>query len=298
MDEARLGTKRALLRVIPLIMLVSLLGWCTQSRRAEQSAMPIRAELADMFLTAGLADSTDTDLGKVAKRAGPSNLDRLFYDHADTASLPVLKWLADHGADPKHIGALDKGTLLQRAALKPNLERLSYFVDDLGLDPQVRNSEGLSLMHLAAQGGLDMNALKFLKGKGLSVHDKDRYGREPIHHAAVKSIAPLVQEGANLDALDVLGRSPLHWAIDGDKPEAVAELIRLGASVFVADKSGDTPLHLAALKRSDTMVEALLAAGAPRTARNAEGLTPREVAERARARRDRYYGHTDFVNKL
>jgi ankyrin repeat protein len=298
MDEARLGIKRALIRVIPLVMLVSLLGWCTHVRQSQQASLPIRAELADMFLAAGLAESGDADLNKVAKRAGESSLNRLFYDGASTASLSALKWLASHGADPQHIGALDKGTLLQRAASNPTYERLNYFIDDLGLDPSPKTPDGLSLMHIAAQGGLDINTLKLLKSKGLSVRDTDRVGRQPIHHAALKSIAPLIQEGASIDAPDALGRTALHWAVEGGREDAVAELIRLGASVFVADKSGDTPLHLAALKRSDNMADVLLAAGAPRTARNADGLTPREVLERANEQRRHQHWQSDLLNKL
>jgi ankyrin repeat protein len=287
-----------ILRLVPLLMLVLLLAWCTQQRHAQQATMPLHTELVDLFLTQGLIDNTGApvDLEQVARRAGETSMNRALYDNAATASLPVIMWLVKHGADPQHIGALDKGTLLQRVAQRPTIDRLRYFIDDLHLDPKADTPDGLSLLHVAAWGGVNEQALKYLMSKGLDIHGQDPTGRQPIHYAAFKSIEALVNAGADLNAVDKSGRTVLHAAVEDSHPDVVAELLRRGASVFVADKNGNTPLHLAATRSSDEIVDALLAAGAPRAARNAEGLTPREVFERRRWQNNNT--QADRLNKL
>jgi ankyrin repeat protein len=276
-----------LFRLIPVLVLVSLVGWCTSSRQSQRQGLPAYVELSEVFMTAGLADGNGrVDLDKAAKLAGESGMNRLLYDNASTASLDALKWMVKHGADPKQIGALDKGTLLQRVARKPGLDRLGYFIDELHLDPMQKTPDGVGLIHVAAQAGVDTAALQYLRGKGLTVNAVDPAGRQAIHYAALKSIESLLNAGADLNAVDDGGRTALHWAVEEGRHDVVAELLRLGGSVFAADKAGNTPLHLAALKRSDAIIDTLLAAGAPRAARNADGLTARDLFERHRYRSD------------
>jgi len=294
--DDRQGRRLTILRFLPLILIISLLAWCTTARQTQQATLPIFSELVDLFNTAGLVDSGGPiDLNKAAKRAGEVGMNRLFYDSASSASIQALRWIAAHGADPKNIGALDKGTLLQRAALKPTLDRLTYFIDELHIDPLQSTPDGIGILHLAAQAGIDNLALQYLRDKGVSLTATDRAGRQPIHYAAIKSISPLATAGADINALDSQGRTALHWAAEEGRNDAVAELIRLGASVFKADNAGNTPLHLAAIRRSDEVIDTLLSAGAPRTARNAEGFIPRELFDRSRRNRDYQSEH---LNKL
>lgn len=286
-----------IIRLAPLLLLVLLLAWCTQQRRTQQAAMPVYAELVDLFMMQGLIENTGTpvDLDQVARRAGETSLNRALYDSASTASLPAIKWLVKHGADPQHIGALDKGTLLQRAARRPTVDRLSYFIDELNLDPKADTPDGVSLLHVAASAGANEQSIRYLMSKGLNIQARDHSGRQPIHYATFASIDALVRAGADLNAVDRSGRTVLHAAVEDSHADVVAELIRRGASVFVADKNGDTPLHLAATRYSDDIVDTLLAAGAPRAARNAEGLTPRDVFERRSWQRNT---QADRLNKL
>jgi ankyrin repeat protein len=61
----------------------------------------------------------------------------------------------------------------------------------------------------------------------------------------------------------------------------VEALVAAGADVNAADAKGDTPLHLAAASRpgSGAIAEALLERGAKLTVKNTEGKTPVEIAE-------------------
>ncbi|MCC6621901.1 MAG: ankyrin repeat domain-containing protein [Deltaproteobacteria bacterium] len=55
----------------------------------------------------------------------------------------------------------------------------------------------------------------------------------------------LVAAGANVDARDILGRTPLHAAVQQGHTDATAALVALGASLDARDESGATPLTIA-----------------------------------------------------
>lgn len=63
------------------------------------------------------------------------------------------------------------------------------------------------------------------------------------HGEVVKYLAA---QGANVNAIDRVGRSALHYAAKYGRTDACAHLVRRGAMLFAGDFHGNTPLHLAA----------------------------------------------------
>jgi hypothetical protein len=286
------------LRAAALVVTISLLTWCSMARRSGQDVAGLGPELREMMLMGGLADASGMiDVDKTAARVGAVGMNRLLYDNAGTASLPALRWMVKHGAEPRNIGAMDKGSLLQQAAAKPTLDRMKLFIEEFKLDPRQETPDRVGIMHLAARNGVDAQTLVFLTSRGLDINASDAGGRLPIHYAALKSIGPLVSAGADINALDGQQRTALHWAVEEGRHDAVAELIRLQASVFAQDRQGNTPLHLAAVGNSEPIVDTLLAAGAPKAARNGDGLTAREYFDKFRYKR-RYGNNSDREQKL
>ena len=99
--------------------------------------------------------------------------------------------------------------------------------------------------------------------------------------------------GANLEARDGWGKTPLHHAAEfsGTGPE-VRALLAAGANIEARDEDGNTPLHLAAEYQffpeatnqernsiAEEAIEALLEGGANPNARNAAGRTPWDLAQ-------------------
>jgi ankyrin repeat protein len=289
-----------LVRFLPLVLLVLFVAWCSHSGERKREQGPQRVELTELFLQQGLITgpiSGDGGLAKAATRAGRSGMNQLFYNSVTQASIESLRWMIDHGAEPASIGAPEGVPLLHKAAQTPNAARLEFLLG-LGLDARQRGPNGNTVLHTAAAAGVDEHVLKIMLSKGLKLGDTNAAGQQPIHLANVKSIDVLVRNGAEVDAVDGLGRTALHQAASDKRADLAVELLRVGASVFKTDSKGRTPLHLAALSRSEPVVDALLAAGAPRSARDADGQTARDLAQ-APTSSSRYSGrYRSFADKL
>ncbi len=65
----------------------------------------------------------------------------------------------------------------------------------------------------------------------------------------VKKIKRLIDTGADVNAIDKNGRTPLHFATLNKNIETVQLLIKFGANLQVTDHIGQTPLHIAANSR-------------------------------------------------
>jgi hypothetical protein len=96
----------------------------------------------------------------------------------------------------------------------------------------------------------------------------------------------LVRKGAALDARNRRNAEPLHYAADTNwwNPTAQAEtityLLSVGANANAKDANGATPLHRAVRTRSAMAVRALLAGGADVHATNKNGSSPFDLAIR------------------
>lgn len=101
--------------------------------------------------------------------------------------------------------------------------------------------------------------------------------RRPVAHL-------MIQHGADCRARNRRGGEPLHYAADANRwnPDAqvatIAYLIAAGADPNAVDKSGVTPLHRAVRTRSPAAVRALIDGGANPRQKNANGSTPLHLA--------------------
>lgn len=104
--------------------------------------------------------------------------------------------------------------------------------------------------------------------------------RTPLHWAAqhghTEVVRTLIDNGTDVNARDVFGRTPLHLAVS--HPEIIALLLEAGANVNARDSLSNTPLHRAV--PSIESVDALIRAGADVRAENTSGNTPLDIAMR------------------
>ena len=128
--------------------------------------------------------------------------------------------------------------------------------------------------------------LRALVSMGCDMHLADKFGRLPIHAAAVlnlgEAITCLVECGCAVDVPDIStkeGMQPIHYAALYDSVEAIESLSRLNANLNAScTKRKLLPIHLAILSRSFKACFKLLELGASPTVSQFDGLTPMHLA--------------------
>ncbi len=124
--------------------------------------------------------------------------------------------------------------------------------------------DGQSLLHLAAVSN-NTYALQRLVAEGISINIRNQQGLTPLH-IAVKGPLELVKTcidlGADIELKDNIGRSALHNAIDYNKPQTADHLLRSGADIESKDRDNHTPLSRAVETKQWALVKHLILKGA------------------------------------
>ena len=99
-------------------------------------------------------------------------------------------------------------------------------------------------IHVAAKG--DIEAVKQHLAAGADVNAKDEDGGTPLLYAAAyghkEIVELLIVTGANLNVKDEDGKTTLHFAALNGRKEIVELLIAKGADANAKDEDGETPL--------------------------------------------------------
>ncbi|MCZ6574765.1 MAG: ankyrin repeat domain-containing protein [Planctomycetota bacterium] len=109
------------------------------------------------------------------------------------------------------------------------------------------------------------------------------HASEALHDAvkdgAAKTVAILIEYGADPNATDAKGWTPLHHAAYLGHRDVVLVLLRTKAEVDATEPAtGATALHFAAVKGRRQVVQALLIGGADPKAKDGRGRTPLDLA--------------------
>ncbi len=91
-------------------------------------------------------------------------------------------------------------------------------------------------------------------------------------------IEVLLDNGANINAIDGWGDAPIHLAVSGDRARVVEMLLHRGADVNMKNGHGDTPLIVAVEANDIEMTTLLMQNGAKIDAGGANGKTPLQIA--------------------
>lgn len=128
-----------------------------------------------------------------------------------------------------------------------------------------------------------LETTRVLLEHGADPNAADGLGQTPLHRACsvggkVEHLRLLLQRGANLNAATHVGSTPLMTATNLGLQDTVAALLALGANPNRGDIRGSTPLHWACARSFVPIARQLLAAHADPNTKDNEGFTPLALA--------------------
>lgn len=155
----------------------------------------------------------------------------------------------------------------------------------VGTSKAMRGDNCLTSLHCAAREGRIETALLLLERKA-APDAQSAYGYSCLHYAVLGNtlsgiVEVLLCSGADSRVQCKDGRTPLHIAAFFRKEEAVRSLLAHGANIDAQDLCGNTPLHdVAGQVQSDCadLVRFLLSCGANGNIKNNRGQTPQDLA--------------------
>ena len=138
--------------------------------------------------------------------------------------------------------------------------------------------------HRLFRNGDAEHVRRYLRRKRNIVDTVDKMEETPLHYAVRECdaavVKTLLEAGAEVNAQNILGETPLYLAVRSDRTPAVVKvLLDAGADPNVYGEKGSflgdgTPLHLAVRDGSPAVVAALVRGGADPNMRDRLGATP------------------------
>lgn len=163
---------------------------------------------------------------------------------------------------------------------------IDAFLGEGGVHINAKNSDQCTPLYLAARGAKEdpTTFLYLLTCPGVDLDAQNGLDQNTVLHFAVRwsleeVIDALLRQGANVNAKNREGKTPLHFAVWDCSEKIVASLIQQkGIEIDSHDQFGNTPLHLAAVRRHLSAMRLLIDGNAGVSARNRVEETPLLVA--------------------
>ncbi|KAJ5720252.1 uncharacterized protein N7483_008186 [Penicillium malachiteum] len=200
------------------------------------------------------------------------------------SDLAITQLLLDHGAKAD-VASEKRPPLLE--AVRGNQALKATLLLKCGADPRIsENSQGMSLLHVAAVKNASPVIIATLIRSGLSINSIDEYGRTPlqlaVEYSSARAVQVLLSHGANPNAKGgrgaIQGKSALFRAVCPRKAHSqnmkiLRALLTHGVEVDSKGLYNQTALLYAVSKGALKKAQALLEVGASIKARGIYGMT-------------------------
>lgn len=146
-----------------------------------------------------------------------------------------------------------------------------------GCEVNARDAEGMSALHYAATSGEWFGrSTRLLVDAGANLNATDKYGRTPLitsftPHSSKSDILVLIKAGANPNLQDSTGDFALRLAADDGLTDIVEKLLDAGANPNLQRKDGRTALMEAALDGNLELAKLLVRRGADLRPKDSQG---------------------------
>ena len=220
------------------------------------------------------------------------------FGNADVAAL-LVKRGADlnargyHGMTPAHTAILAQHWATARRLVALGAKRDIFVAAGLGLvrdtkslldgTPRLATARAFKSRSTPLHWARDAATARLLLEHGAELEARNADGETPLHRAARDGrgavAKALIEAGAEPNAADHAGQTPLHEASQGGQLEVAKMLLEHGAKVNAKSKFDHTPLHLSVFGKHLGVVRWLVAQGADVKARNQDGKTALDLAE-------------------
>lgn len=152
----------------------------------------------------------------------------------------------------------------------------SLFVDTSDYVHDVLHADDINLQTAASMGACNEIIRLFIRGADVSNFVGNT--ATPLHYAVnsgkLEAVEILLLLGADPSRKDMFGNTPLITAVRANDPEIAEKLIRHGSVVTETDRQNSTPLHHAAALGNFLLTDMLLYYDSPTDMHDNEGNTP------------------------
>jgi len=159
----------------------------------------------------------------------------------------------------------DEGfTPIHFASFTGNIE-LIKLLESHGADFAIKNNQGLSVVHIAAQGDQPVS-LAYFRERGMSIYERDDKGSTPLHWAAFLGMENatnfLTSWRCPLDEKDLeSGFTALHLAVLSGNARVVRRVLVKGADKNIKDKDGRMAIDIAKENQYNNIIQLLKGRG-------------------------------------
>lgn len=151
----------------------------------------------------------------------------------------LIKSVCKYGDSVMHL-ALEHSPKIFESLIKPNNQLVHH-----------KNQFGKTVLFCAVEKN-DLNAVKNLVGVGADINTATESQKTLLHVTNnIECINFLASKGANVDAKDNHGNTPLHVMVSEGDVSLVNCLLENGASVHYKNNEGKTPIEMASKNKSE-----------------------------------------------